>query len=166
MNLSLAGTDATYADHIETIKSRMYVSLQNGCHFVPSDLGMGLIEFYDNIGYPMYKPHLRAELEADLKRISEGTKDPKVVLTEQLAKYKEVFQMALQQVKCNVGADAFLFVRNDFDGFFQAGKVEQFTCCAVCATTDEFTVMGLVDYSLQTVTEPGILQTCSLLSRK
>lgn len=99
MNLSLAGTDATHADHIETIKSRMYVGLQNGCHFVPGELGMGLVEGYDNMGYPMSKPHLRAELEADLKRICEGTKDPKVVLTEQLAKYKEVFRMALQQVK-------------------------------------------------------------------
>ena len=60
---------------------------------------MGLVEGYDNMGCPMSKPHLRAELEADLKRICEGTKDPKVVLTEQLAKYKEVFQMVLEQVK-------------------------------------------------------------------
>ena len=158
MNLSLAGTDATHADHIETIKSRMYVGLQNGCHFVPGELGMGLVEGYDNMGYPMSKPHLRAELEADLKRICEGTKDPKVVLTEQLAKYKEVFRMALQQVKCNVVADAFLFVRNDFDRFFQASKVESFTCSAVCATTHEIMEMGVVDCSLQIVTVPGILQ--------
>jgi DNA topoisomerase IA len=102
MKISLAGTDATHAEHIEKIKSRMYVGLQNGCHFVPGELGMGLVEGYDNMGYPMSKPHLRAELEADLKRICEGTKDPKVVLTEQLAMYKEVFQMALQQVKCSV----------------------------------------------------------------
>jgi DNA topoisomerase-3 len=128
MMLSLAGTDATYTDHIETIKSRKYVRLQNDCHFVPTGLGMGLVECYDNMGYPMSKPHLHAELEADLKRICEGTKDPKVVLTEQLAKYKEVLQMALQQVKFSVVADAFLFFRNDFDGFFQASKVELFTC--------------------------------------
>lgn len=166
MNVSLAGTDATHADHIETIKSRMYVGLQNGCHFVPGELGMGLVEGYDNMGYPMSKPHLRAELETDLKRICEGTKDPKVVLTEQLAKYKEVFRMALQQVKCDVVADAFLFVHNDFDTCLQAGKVELYMCSAVFATTDEIMVMGLVDYSLQTVTERGILQTCSLLSIK
>jgi DNA topoisomerase-3 len=60
---------------------------------------MGLIEGYDNMGFSMSKPNLRAELEADLKRICDGIKDPKVVLAEQLAKYKEVFQIALQQVK-------------------------------------------------------------------
>ena len=128
MKLSLAGTDATHADHIETIKSRMYVGLQNGCHFVPGELGMGLVEGYDNMGYPMSKPHLRAELEADLKRICEGTKDPKVVLTEQLAKYKEVFRMALQQVKCSV---------NDCNGFFQASKLEpKFTLMLPCIVMD------------------------------
>jgi hypothetical protein len=95
----LAGTDATHAEHIETIKSRMYVGLQDGSHFVPGELGMGLVEGYDNMGFPMSKPYLRAELEADLKRICDGIKDPKIVLAEQLAKYKEVFRMALQQVK-------------------------------------------------------------------
>lgn len=146
----MAGTDATHAEHIETIKSRMYVGLQNGCHFVPGELGMGLVEGYDNMGYPMSKPHLRAELEADLKRICEGTRDPKVVLTEQLTKYKEVFRMALQQVKCSVVINALLFVCNNFSGFFQASKMELLTCSAVYATPDEIMVMWLVDYSLQT----------------
>ncbi|PSN32683.1 DNA topoisomerase 3-alpha [Blattella germanica] len=52
---------------------------------------------YDNMGFPMSKPHLRAELEADLKKICEGIKDPKLVLEEQLARYKEVFRIALEQ---------------------------------------------------------------------
>lgn len=29
---------------------------------------MGLVEGYDTMGFAMSKPHLRAELEADLKR--------------------------------------------------------------------------------------------------
>ncbi|XP_046401854.1 DNA topoisomerase 3-alpha isoform X2 [Ischnura elegans] len=91
------GTDATHADHIETIKSREYVGLHNEVNFMPSHLGMGLVEGYDNMGYPMSKPNLRAELENDLKRICEGTKDPAAVLAEQIAKYKEVFQRALEQ---------------------------------------------------------------------
>ncbi|KAG7157742.1 DNA topoisomerase 3-alpha-like [Homarus americanus] len=37
------GTDATHADHIETIKSRSYVGLQD-MRFVPGQLGMGLVE--------------------------------------------------------------------------------------------------------------------------
>ncbi|XP_023234513.1 DNA topoisomerase 3-alpha-like [Centruroides sculpturatus] len=90
------GTDATHADHIETIKSRLYVGL-NEDKFVPGQLGMGLVEGYDNMGFEMSKPHLRAELEADLKRICEGTKDPNVVLREQLNKYQQVFIQAVRQ---------------------------------------------------------------------
>lgn len=61
------GTDATHAEHIETIKSRMYVGLQD-LRFVPGQLGMGLVEGYDSMGFQMSKPNLRSELEADLKR--------------------------------------------------------------------------------------------------
>lgn len=64
----LSGTDATHADHIETIKSRLYVGLEDGIHFLPCHLGMGLVEGYDDMGFLLSKPNLRAELEADLKR--------------------------------------------------------------------------------------------------
>jgi len=37
------GTDATHADHIDTIKSREYVGM-NDIYFVPGTLGMGLVE--------------------------------------------------------------------------------------------------------------------------
>ncbi|XP_066952074.1 DNA topoisomerase 3-alpha [Macrobrachium rosenbergii] len=92
------GTDATHAEHIETIKSRMYVGLQDH-HFVPGQLGMGLVEGYDAMGFEMSKPHLRSELEADLKRICDGVKDPKVVLEEQVAKYRHVFEESLRQAE-------------------------------------------------------------------
>lgn len=39
-----AGTDATHAEHIETIKSRMYVGLTADQRFLPGELGMGLVE--------------------------------------------------------------------------------------------------------------------------
>ncbi len=39
------GTDATHAEHIETIKSRMYVGVQDGDgRFLPRSLGMGLCQ--------------------------------------------------------------------------------------------------------------------------
>ncbi|CAL8097451.1 unnamed protein product [Orchesella dallaii] len=91
------GTDATHAEHIETIKSRQYVGLQ-GVHFVPGKLGMGLVEGYDAMGFEMSKPHLRAELEADLQRICEGRKNPDVVLREQVQNYKQVFIQTMDQV--------------------------------------------------------------------
>ncbi|XP_028178062.1 DNA topoisomerase 3-alpha [Ostrinia furnacalis] len=85
------GTDATHAEHIETIKNRSYVALADAIHFVPGLLGMGLVEGYDAMGLTISKPHLRAQLEADLKAISEGRKNPQIVLAEQVAKYKEVY---------------------------------------------------------------------------
>ncbi|XP_074063752.1 DNA topoisomerase 3-alpha isoform X2 [Macrotis lagotis] len=85
------GTDATHAEHIETIKSRMYVGLTSDKRFLPGHLGMGLVEGYDSMGYEMSKPDLRAELEADLKLICEGQKDKHVVLRQQIQKYKQVF---------------------------------------------------------------------------
>ncbi|PVD39556.1 hypothetical protein C0Q70_02191 [Pomacea canaliculata] len=91
------GTDATHAEHIETIKSRMYVGLRPDGRFVPGHLGMGLVEGYDQMGYEMSKPHLRAELEADLKAISEGRKQKNDVLVQQVQKYKDVFIEACRQ---------------------------------------------------------------------
>ncbi|KAF0306313.1 DNA topoisomerase 3-alpha [Amphibalanus amphitrite] len=92
------GTDATHADHIETIKSRQYVGLEDG-RFMPGCLGMGLVEGYDSMGFHMSKPNLRAELEADLKRICEGTRDPATVLREQITAYKNVFEEAMRQAQ-------------------------------------------------------------------
>lgn len=62
------GTDATHAEHIETIKSRMYAGVQDDGRFLPRSLGMGLVQGYDAMGIALSKPNLRAELEADLKR--------------------------------------------------------------------------------------------------
>ncbi|KAA3670120.1 DNA topoisomerase III, partial [Paragonimus westermani] len=38
------GTDSTHADHIETIKQRLYVGLEQAKFLVPGQLGMGLVE--------------------------------------------------------------------------------------------------------------------------
>ncbi|KAM6186541.1 DNA topoisomerase 3-alpha isoform 2-T2 [Rhynchocyon petersi] len=93
------GTDATHAEHIETIKARMYVGLTADKRFLPGHLGMGLVEGYDSMGYEMSKPNLRAELEADLKLICEGKKDKFAVLSQQVQKYKQVFIEAVAKAK-------------------------------------------------------------------
>ncbi|TPP67304.1 DNA topoisomerase, partial [Fasciola gigantica] len=43
------GTDATHADHIETIKQRLYVGVEQAKFLVPGQLGMGLVEGKINI---------------------------------------------------------------------------------------------------------------------
>nr|XP_020443489.1 DNA topoisomerase 3-alpha isoform X1 [Monopterus albus] len=93
------GTDATHAEHIETIKSRMYVGLTADQRFLPGELGMGLVEGYNSMGYEMSKPNLRAELEADLKLISEGRKDKQSVLLHHIQKYKTVFIESVRKAK-------------------------------------------------------------------
>ncbi|XP_014209436.1 DNA topoisomerase 3-alpha [Copidosoma floridanum] len=94
------GTDATHAEHIETIKSRHYVGLKDTKYLIPGKLGIGLVMGYDRMGFQMSKPHLRAELENDLKLICEGHKQPDEVRRQTIDKYREVFREAL--VKANM----------------------------------------------------------------
>lgn len=91
------GTDATHADHIETIKQRLYVGLEQNKFLVPGQLGMGLVEGYDSMGFEMSKPNLRAELEADLRLICDGRKSKGEVLRHHLDKYKRLFQLVVTQ---------------------------------------------------------------------
>nr|XP_002732450.2 PREDICTED: DNA topoisomerase 3-alpha-like [Saccoglossus kowalevskii] len=91
------GTDATHADHIDTVKSRNYVGLTDEGRFVPGELGIGLVDGYNNMGYELSKPNLRAELEADLVAICEGRKDRDDVLRIQVEKYKQVFIEAVEK---------------------------------------------------------------------
>ena len=74
------GTDATHAEHIETVKSREYVFTEDRDKLVPGRLAMALVEGYDAMGFAMSKPHLRAGLETDLVKICDGAKSKGDVL--------------------------------------------------------------------------------------
>lgn len=91
------GTDATHAEHIEKIKERRYISETPDRHLKPEGLGIGLVEGYDEIGYELSKPHLRASLERELKQICEGTKNPQEVLQNQIKEYEKVFEESTKQ---------------------------------------------------------------------
>ena len=93
------GTDATHAEHIETVKQREYIGVQANDKLVPGFLGIALCDGYDSMGFQMSKPNLRSELESDLKAICEGNKNPNAVLEEQIAKYRLVFELATNQVQ-------------------------------------------------------------------
>ncbi|KAF5282481.1 hypothetical protein FQR65_LT14290 [Abscondita terminalis] len=94
------GTDATHADHIDTIKSREYVGLHENMYFVPGVLGMGLVEGYNSIGLEvsLAKPNLRADFEKDLKLICEGLKNPETVRREQIENYRAVFRIVMEKI--------------------------------------------------------------------
>lgn len=91
------GTDATHAEHINTIKERRYIGELDQGHLVPGTLGMGLVEGYELMNLQLAQPRLRAGLEEDLKAICEGTKDPALVLREQIQKYKECYQIITRE---------------------------------------------------------------------
>ncbi|OAD60713.1 DNA topoisomerase 3-alpha [Eufriesea mexicana] len=91
------GTDATHAEHIDTIKLRQYVGLVDDKHLIPGKLGIGLVTGYDNMGFQMSKPDLRADLEKDLTLICNRQKNPKDVLENQIKKYRDLFKITLER---------------------------------------------------------------------
>ncbi|CAJ0577349.1 unnamed protein product, partial [Mesorhabditis spiculigera] len=92
------GTDATHAEHIEKIKQRSYVGLDNNNHFVPGFLGLSLVDGYDAMGFAMSKPQMRANLEKQLEKICEGTRNKDEVLKEQLDRYRRIFRIAEDKI--------------------------------------------------------------------
>ena len=63
----VSGTDATIAQHIQTIIDRNYVVERmrgKTKYLIPSTLGIGLVEGYDAIGFEqsLSKPELRREV--------------------------------------------------------------------------------------------------------
>lgn len=92
------GTDATHAEHINTIKERGYIGVVDKGFLVPGVIGMGLYEGYDAMQLTLAKPVLRAEFENDLRKICLGEKNPSSVLSEQIIKYKEAYKQIMEKV--------------------------------------------------------------------
>ncbi|KAI0779452.1 DNA topoisomerase [Fomes fomentarius] len=90
------GTDATIAQHIQTIIDRGYVieRMQGSTKYlIPSTLGIGLVEGYDSIGFEqsLSKSDLRRETERRMVAICEGRKGKNEVIMESIERYKEIF---------------------------------------------------------------------------
>ena len=117
MDANGIGTDATMAEHIAKIKEREYVLTQpragggggSGAgrggsnsvqQFIPTTLGVALIEGYDNIGLEISlgKPFLRKEMEIKMKEICAGTKSRNDFVQETLEQYKGLFIRTQQQI--------------------------------------------------------------------
>ncbi|KAF5095581.1 hypothetical protein D0Z03_001798 [Geotrichum reessii] len=131
MDLNGIGTDATMADHIDTILTREYVfkhqlggagsrtgrgrgrrsANTNGAAdknsdnndsggnlpvFIPSSLGIALVEGYDAIGFDMSlsKPFLRREMEESMRAIISGRQTKQQVVSETIRKYRDVYDTA------------------------------------------------------------------------
>ena len=109
MDANGIGTDATMAEHIQKIKDRSYVdtkprsgSGRNSVQeFIPTTLGVALIEGYDNVGLDVSvsKPYLRKEMELNMKAICEGRRSRTEVVHESLDQYREVFVKTQREIR-------------------------------------------------------------------
>ncbi|KAL5388782.1 hypothetical protein DPSP01_002887 [Paraphaeosphaeria sporulosa] len=74
--------------------------------FIPTTLGVALIEGYDNVGFEtsLSKPFLRKEMEVQMKAICEGRSTRNDVVQQNLEQYRAVFLRTQQQI--NVLKDA------------------------------------------------------------
>jgi DNA topoisomerase-3 len=92
------GTDATIHEHIKKIIDREYVVLQ-AKHFIPTNLGISLIQGYDQIGFDksLSKPLLRREMEQDLVRICEGTLTKQAMLYRNMEQYRDVVTKTIRE---------------------------------------------------------------------
>ncbi|WVZ19824.1 hypothetical protein V8G54_007146 [Vigna mungo] len=78
------GTDATMHDHIKKLLDRFYATKDANTRFTPTNLGEALVMGYDDMGYKLWKPYLRAVMERDMKFVSEGNKSKADVLATSL----------------------------------------------------------------------------------
>ncbi|OIV98096.1 hypothetical protein TanjilG_25961 [Lupinus angustifolius] len=85
------GTDATMHDHIKKLLDRFYVTKDSSTRFTPTNLGEALVMGYDDMGYKLWKPDLRAVMERDMKSVSEGVKSKDEVLANSLQQMKACF---------------------------------------------------------------------------
>ena len=112
MDVNGIGTDATMAEHIAKVKERDYVrvharsggtgrSSNSVQMFIPTTLGVALIEGYDNIGLEtsLGKPFLRKEMEIKMTEICAGRKSRNDFVYETLEQYREAFAKSQQQVE-------------------------------------------------------------------
>ena len=74
--------------------------------FIPTNLGVALIEGYDKVGFEenLSKPFLRKELEIRLKQVCEGTRTKEEVVREEVAQYKRVFGQTQERIDVLKGA--------------------------------------------------------------
>ncbi|KAI0256361.1 DNA topoisomerase [Lactifluus subvellereus] len=93
------GTDATIAQHIDTIINREYVvpRMEGSVKYlVPSTFGIGLVNGYNDIGFDrsLSKPQLRRETERNMAAVCQGTKSKNDMIVEAVEQYKDMYVRA------------------------------------------------------------------------
>ena len=66
-------------------------SVKHGQSFLPTPVGLSLVETYQTLGIELYKPYLRAQMEADMKCIADGLKPSNTVLNSCIDEMLSIF---------------------------------------------------------------------------
>ncbi|RHN69971.1 putative DNA topoisomerase transcription factor interactor and regulator CCHC(Zn) family [Medicago truncatula] len=137
MDKECIGTDATMHDHIKKLLDRFYATKDANMCFTPTNLGEALVMGYDDMGYKLWKPDLRAVMERDMKSVSEGNKSKAEVLDTSLQQMKTCFLDArLNKVKL-LEAMAIFFERlNRVGSDEQNGTGVVVRRCRLCQESD------------------------------
>ena len=88
------GTDATIHEHIHKIIVRKYAVKGRDSRFVPTRLGVALVEAFDHLGleFSLTQPKIRSKLEKDLSSICEGRLTKNQVIHESKEMYRQVYR--------------------------------------------------------------------------
>ena len=88
------GTDATIHEHIHKILVRRYAVKGRDSRFVPTRLGVALVEAFDMLGldFSLTQPKIRAKLERDLSSVCAGLMSKEQVIQESKEMYKKVYR--------------------------------------------------------------------------
>lgn len=90
------GTDATMHEHIQTIQDRLYVDVIRDRTFMPTPLGVALVKGFKGYAQEwldLSKPHLRANMEADMSLIASRRKRKDDVVRQYTAEMHRVFNV-------------------------------------------------------------------------
>ncbi|XP_051141098.1 DNA topoisomerase 3-alpha isoform X2 [Andrographis paniculata] len=131
------GTDATMHDHIKKLLDRFYATKDSSMRFTPTKLGEALVMGYDDMGYELWKPNLRAMMESDMKAVSMGTKRKAEVLDTCLQQMKACFVDARVNKAKLFEAMAIFFERsNRANGNEQHSIGDVVRKCGLCQESD------------------------------
>ena len=90
------GTDATIHEHIKTVLERNYAVKQSQ-NFLPTPVGVNLVEAYEHLGIELYKPYLRSQMENDMKLIAQGVKTKDAVLRDCIFEMNRIFKRVYER---------------------------------------------------------------------
>ncbi|KAG5528714.1 hypothetical protein RHGRI_029395 [Rhododendron griersonianum] len=158
------GTDATMHDHIKKLLDRCYATKDSNTRFSPTSLGEALVMGYDDMGYELWKPYLRAMMESDMKLVSTGAKRKAEVLETCLEQMKACFLDVSQSGRsgadeqqaggditrrCGVCQESDMVLRRKPDGNFMVGCLgfpqSSFSlCCLKLLATTSFQCRNVV----------------------